>query len=53
MLFLLKLLLVPFPIALVTLAGRRWGPAIAALLVQLAMKWLMGAPQRASRANAA
>ena len=32
MLFLLKLLLVPFLIALVTLAGRRWGPAIAGWL---------------------
>ena len=32
MLFLLKLLLVPSLIALVTLAGRRWGPAIAGWL---------------------
>ena len=32
MLFLLKLLLVPTLIALVTLAGRRWGPAIAGWL---------------------
>ena len=32
MLFLLKLLLVPSLIALVTLAGRRWGPAVAGWL---------------------
>ena len=32
MLFLLKLLLVPFLIALVTLAGRRWGPSVAGWL---------------------
>ena len=32
MIFLLKLLLVPSLIALVTLAGRRWGPAIAGWL---------------------
>ena len=29
MLFLLKLLLVPSLIALVTLAGRHWGPSVA------------------------
>lgn len=35
MLFLLKLLLVPILIALVTLAGRRWGPGVAGRLSAL------------------